>query len=235
MLVDALLAKNSTVNVRGLVLGDACMGTDVICGEKPDRVVGGGPWSSLLFSAGQGCIALATFNAIITACPLPLLQNGPMASATLSCAAAVAQAAVDCPEGAFYNYNYLDQCPPDSFSVVGRTASSRGREWGNKSKPRGADALPPAPVQPSGYPCGVESALTTWITHPRVKRALNVAPNAVHSIFVRHAVSCSRVWSNSGTQAVTLRTPPLLQDNGEGFVYNITVRTWSVGDRKSTR
>ena len=177
MLVDSLLNKRSAINVRGLALGDACMGTEVLCGQRE-----GGPWLSLLFTAGQGCVSLATFNAILELCPLKLLQDGPMSAASPACAAAVARAEVDCPGSAYYSYNYLDQCPPDPFSSASGAVEAR------------AGVTPPAPAQPSGYPCGGDAALKAWITRADTKKALNVAANSAY-------------WSF---------------DNGEGFVYNVT-------------
>ena len=157
MLVSSLLNASdadpaAALNLRGLGLGDACMGTDVLCGPRQ------GPWLPLLFSAGQGCISLATFEAILAQCPMPALKSGPVSALPADCQASIAAAGRECPGNAFYAYNYLDQCPPDPFSA------------------RGGDPAPPA--QPSGYPCGVGGALTKWITNPAVKAALHVAPDA---------------------------------------------------------
>jgi serine carboxypeptidase-like clade 1 len=174
MIVDGLLEKQSPLKIRGLALVDACMGTEVLCGPSQ-----AGPWLDLLFSSGQGCVSLDTFTSILTECPLKTLQEGAAwAVATPACKAAVRRAADDCPSGAFYGYNYLDQCPPDPF----RAASSDGA----------SDV--PVPIEPSGYPCGGDSALKAWITRPDVKSALHIAQNA-------------NFWSF---------------DNGEGFVYNVT-------------
>ena len=162
MLVDSLLSPpKSTLPLRGLALGDACMGTEVLCGPST-----AGPWLSLLFSAGQGCISLQTFNTILTQCPLTLLQDGPISAGTPECQAAIAQAAVDCPRGSFYDYNYLDQCPPDPFSSHRATTV----------------AVDP-PVEPSGYPCGGDAALKAWITLPATKQALHVDAAAQYHSF----------------------------------------------------
>ena len=155
MIVDGLLARGSSVRLRGLALGDACMGNEVLCGP-----VKTGPWLELLFSAGQGCISLATFEAILGACPLKLLQDGPMSAASPACSSAVAAAAYDCPSNAFYGYNYLDQCDQSvPFAAAG-------------------GALPPPPASPSGYPCGGDQALKAWITTPAVKAALHIPADA---------------------------------------------------------
>ncbi len=172
MLASGLLNASTTLNFKGIALGDACMGNQVLCGPGGQR----GPWLSLLFSAGQGCISLPTFEAILAECPMAILKNGPISSAPPACQAAITASGKECPGNAYYGYNYLDQCPPQAFNTL-----------------RASDPVLP-PAQPSGYPCGGEDALTTWITHPLVKKALHVAPNAVFNSF----------------------------DNGEGFVYNVT-------------
>lgn len=172
-LTELLLDAKTTPNLRGLALGDACMGTDVLCG--PSKT---GPWLHLLFIAGQGCVSLSTFNAILEQCPFSLLRDGPITDGSIACQQAVALADVECPSNAYYSYNYLDQCPPDPFDA----APSRGLVG------------PPAPAEPSGYPCGGDGALKTWITLPATKAALHVAPDAQYES----------------------------ADNGNGFVYNVT-------------
>jgi len=174
-LASGLLNESTSLNLKGIALGDACMGTDVICGPGGRR----GPWLDLLFSAGQGCISLTTFEAILAQCPMDVLKNGPMSSAPPACQASVSLAGRECPGDAFYGYNFLDQCPPDPFQNPSPVKA-------------GEDPLPPA--QPSGYPCGGDGALKKWITHPLVKKAINVAPDSAYNSF----------------------------DNGEGFVYNLT-------------
>ena len=157
-LTDALLNAHSPLNLKGIAMIDVCMGTEVLCGPVKE-----GPWHSLLFSAGQGCISLFTFESILALCPMQILVEGPMSSAPPACVAAVAKASVECPSNAYYDYNYLDQCPPSPFRA------------------QGGDV--PVPVQPSGYPCGGVDALMTWISLPAVKAALHVAPNAVFESF----------------------------------------------------
>lgn len=136
------------------------MGTEVLCGGGP-----GGPYFDLLFEFGQGCISYDTWDEIITQCPLPTLKFGPMSSAPASCQAAVAKASRDCPSGSYFGYNYLDQCPPFSFS---------------KKEKKSISALgdPAPPLRPDGYPCGGDQALAEWISRADVKAALNVDPSS---------------------------------------------------------
>jgi len=159
MLVSGLLNASTELNLFGLGLIDTCMGTDVLCGGGYKA----GPWLGLLFNAGQGCISLATFEAILAQCPMEILKTGPISALPADCQALLATADAECPGNAFYGYNYLDQCPPDPFSA-GRSG-------------RGGDT-PPPPAQPSGYPCGGDGALTKWITLPETKAALHIPADA---------------------------------------------------------
>ena len=194
-LTELLLAGGGAPNLRGLALGDACMGTEVLCG--PGR---GGPFPSLLFRAGMACMSLQTTDRIFSECPYELLRDGPMDAATPACRAAVAQADVDCPESSFgaQGYNYLDECPPDPFNNVARGGSSM---------------LPAPPAQPGGYPCGGDGALKTWITDPRVKAALHVAPNAAYhsgGSSRRCVASIGGQWLGSRCLFVSSERRPLL-------------------------
>jgi len=104
MLVQSLLDLKAPVKLRGLMLGDACLGTDVLCGGgNPEK----GPWLSLLFTAGQGCVSLPTFEAVLADCPMQILRYGPMDNAPQDCQAAVARAEQECPGNSYYGYNYL--------------------------------------------------------------------------------------------------------------------------------
>jgi len=168
MIVEGLLAAPPAerLPLRGVGYVDTCMGTEVICGPGP-----GGPWLDLLFSFGQGCISYATFDAMLTECPLNTLKHGPMATAPPACKAAVAKAANDCPSGAYNGYFYLDQCPPFNFnrSSVNATVSA------------GGDPAPP--TRPGGYACGGDQGLKAWIERPDVKAALHVAPDSNFNSF----------------------------------------------------
>ena len=159
MLVDGLLNASTQLNLKGLALGDACMGTEVLCGSGEPQ----GPWLSLLFSAGQGCISLPTFEAILALCPMPLLKTGPISALPEKCQQAIAASNAECPGNAYYAYNYLDQCPPDPFSAAPAVG-----------------ALPGPPAQPSGYPCGGDGALKQWITSPATMAALHIPAGAVY-------------------------------------------------------
>ena len=163
MLVSSLLNASTTLPLKGLVLVDACMGTDVLCGPGGPR----GPWLSLLFDAGHGCVSLPTFEAILAQCPMATLKSGPVSALPQDCQASIATAGRECPGNAYYAYNYLDQCPPDPFSSSDSTS-----------------VLPGPPAQPSGYPCGGDSALKQWITLPATKAALHVQPNATFNVRV---------------------------------------------------
>lgn len=69
MLVDAILNSPSApprlrkLNLKGMALGDACQGTEVLCGSTQI-----GPWLSLLFKAGQSNFLLAINFSFFSSC-----------------------------------------------------------------------------------------------------------------------------------------------------------------------
>jgi serine carboxypeptidase-like clade 1 len=195
MLVDGLLNASTQLNLRGLALGDACMGVDVLCGGgEKDK----GPWLSILFDAGQGCISLPTFEAILALCPMPLLKTGPISALPADCQRAIAASSEECPGNAYYAYNYLDQCPPDPFRAVG--------------------ALPGPPPQPSGYPCGGDGALTQWITSPATKAALHIpADAAYHSADNGNGFVYNLTWASNLPLLRRLQTG---KDGVKVLIYN---------------
>ena len=54
MITQMQLDAKTPLNLKGIALGDVCMGTDVLCGQASNEW--SGPWFGLLFDAGQGCI-----------------------------------------------------------------------------------------------------------------------------------------------------------------------------------
>ena len=167
MITQMLLDAKTPLNLKGIALGDVCMGTDVLCGQASNEW--SGPWFGLLFDAGQGCISLPTFRALIMRCPIELLEHGPMSSAPPACQEAVLAARSECPGNAMFAYNYLDQCPVTVFDQQRAAAGASGD---------GALPQPQPSVNVSGYPCGGDGALKYYVSLPSVKAALNVAPNS---------------------------------------------------------
>jgi hypothetical protein len=203
-LTQMLLDAKTPLNLKGIALGDVCMGTDVLCGAASNAW--SGPWFGLLFAAGQGCISLPTFRALITECPLELLEHGPMANAPPACQEAVEAAHSECPPNAMFAYNYLDQCPVTVFSSASADGSSLPQ--------------PQPSVNVSGYPCGGDGALKYYVSLPEVKAALNVAPNSVFWSFDNGAGFVYNL-----TWASNLPLMRRLQSNADGrgisvLVYN---------------
>lgn len=60
------------LNLKGVALGDACMGSQVMCGEE----TGIGPWFSVLFFYGHGQFSNILFDQIIDVCTLDGLKTG---------------------------------------------------------------------------------------------------------------------------------------------------------------
>jgi hypothetical protein len=220
-IVSMLLDQGTTLNIAGMGLGDACMGTEVMCGPGP-----GGPYLDLLFEFGQGCISYDTWDEIVTQCPLNTLKFGPMSSAPASCQAAVAKAGRDCPSGSYFAYNYLDQCPPFSFS------KSKSE---NEKKRVNALGDPAPPLEPDGYPCGGDLALATWISRADVKAALHVDPSSsFHSFDNGEGFVYNLTWASNFPLLRRLQTGQdgisVLAYNGETdpSISSIKTQNWTV-------
>jgi serine carboxypeptidase-like clade I len=130
----------------GVALGDACLGSDVLCGGAS------GPYPTLMFFYGHGQISTELWNWLLTQCTT-LELNGRTQSATCTAAINKIYSAV----GGYYAYNLVDQCTSDAFSSssVGardkkRSSHSHGRRK-NSANTVGSVGIP-IPEE-NGYWC----------------------------------------------------------------------------------
>ena len=56
--------------LRGFAVGDGCVGSDVLCGQKS------GPWFNIQFFHGHGQVSDKLYTEIITVCGIQQLQRG---------------------------------------------------------------------------------------------------------------------------------------------------------------
>ncbi len=150
-------------------LGDACMGTDVLCGSGGPR----GPWFSLMFLGGHGCISMPTWQAVLSLCPHDRLKDGDLSHVSQACTDALALSNVECDWDMFYAYNYYDKCPGTGIHATAQPLTFTATSFGGD-----VPTLPQG--QPNGYPCGGEDALALWIQTAPVKKAMHVAPTSVY-------------------------------------------------------
>ncbi|CUE71137.1 peptidase, putative [Bodo saltans] len=105
--------------LAGVALGDACLGSDVLCGGAS------GPYPTLLFFYGHGQVSTELWNWLLTQCTTTEL-NGRTQSATCTAAINKIYDAV----GGYYAYNLVDQCTSDAFSSS-RSVSQKERRQKN--------------------------------------------------------------------------------------------------------
>mmetsp|Transcript_13124 Transcript_13124/g.19639 ORF Transcript_13124/g.19639 Transcript_13124/m.19639 type:complete len:484 (+) Transcript_13124:74-1525(+) len=100
LLVEKLIEDNSST-IKGFAVGDACAGTDVLCGSND------APWWDLIFLYGHGQISNQAFDSILNTCGIEALKSRGI---TLSneCAQAISYATATV--GWYYEYNLYDTC-----------------------------------------------------------------------------------------------------------------------------
>lgn len=191
-------ASNISSMLKGIAIGDGCVGTDVLCGAN-----GPGPLSYLEFFGGHGQMSQKLYHQAMTECPADQLLGFGVPVTDPKCKALLSK--MNKQIGPYYAYNLYDACwyqnslnPPHSKGIMGEHSGGHQRSyWGPPTKAvstsrhghgsRRLQAL-------NDYPCGGPQALFEWIETPEVKEALHVDPDA--EFF-------------SG-------------DNGAGLVYNLT-------------
>ena len=137
---------NIKINIKGVALGDACLGTDVLCTGKDLILVG--PYFDLIFLYGHGQLPNSFYTDILTICSIAELKTQTWSPA---CGAKVSEMYEIV--GEFFSYNLESYCPT---SV------------GGKRKRFPSNNLPI-----SGYPCP-GNAMGDWIARSDVRTALNV-------------------------------------------------------------
>ena len=184
------ILQDDTSNVRpllrGMAIGDGCVGTEVLCGPS------NGPFHYLKFMNGHGQFADKLWNGIMAACPMQNLTDGS-SPPTGECKALIGK--VGAQLGGYFAYNLYDTCwyqnsfNPHPHSL--EAALGARRAWGPPPK----DAVERAErehakknnahVRVTGlggaendYPCGGPGALFEWVQTAPVKAALHVAPDA---------------------------------------------------------
>ena len=86
------------LNMKGFAVGDACTGSDVLCG---DNAAGNYPWWTVMFFYGHGQFSTKLFNAIVDECTVAALQSNQALSP--DCQSLLAQMNEEI--GGYYAYN----------------------------------------------------------------------------------------------------------------------------------
>jgi hypothetical protein len=145
------------LKIRGMALGNACMGTDVLCFAPGDY------WWKAVFLRGHAQISDASFSKFDKACG-ESLRRGQASEACVKMSADL-----DRQAGWFYEYDVFSECwyDGDFAPPIAVPEFLRGR-GGRKSR-----------VSIGGKEfCGGDAQLYKWVNLPQVRRALNVPLNA---------------------------------------------------------
>ena len=186
-LAQEVLAHNQgsedPLNMKGFAVGDACTGTQVLCGSD----TGMGPWWDLVFFYGHGQFSSKLWDSIIDECTVDGLKTG----ADLSDACGDLLGQVWLQVGGYYSYNLYDDCiyeddirrrhrrlevyaPKVPFKAV-----SQG--WSPLAAYKADQGPNQAPNQAAlnDYPCGGGGAQNLWAATPRVMEALHVPADSI--------------------------------------------------------
>ena len=174
MLSQAVLAGNDgtsdPLNFKGFAVGDACTGTDVLCGPV------GGPYWSVMFFYGHGQFSNKLYDAIIDTCTVEALKSGVGLSS--KCNTLLAQMSTEV--GGYYDYNLYDDCiyQDDIRRRRKLTVSSSSKALLPLAHVSSA-GLPTVGAAVNDYVCGGGPAQEVWAAQPSVLAALNVPADAV--------------------------------------------------------
>ena len=157
--------------LKGFAVGDACAGTEVLCGSH----TGEGPWWRVVFFYGHGQFSTKLFNALVGECTVAGLQTG----VELSDACATLLAQMDDEIGGYYDYNLYDDCIYEDdirrrqLSLANSSSSSS-----SFSTPSSSSVATNAGGALNDYVCGGGDAQALWANAPAVRTALHVPADA---------------------------------------------------------
>lgn len=153
---ELLLHGPKDLKIKGMALGNACVGTDVLCFADGDY------WWRAVFLRGHAQISDASYEKFDSECG----ENLRKGYATEDCKKKYA--VLEKQAGFFYEYDVYSECYYDGdFSPPTPSPSARALRFMQKSK-RVASTIGGSDF------CGGDVALQKWVDDPKVRRALNV-------------------------------------------------------------
>lgn len=163
---DILNSKSTTKErLKGFAVGDACVGTEVLCGPS-------GPWFHIEFFHGHGQVSDKLYANIMKVCDKMELYHGvknPECVKLLN--------TMDNEIGGYYGYNLYDEC--GALNVLSQSSSWRDVEQGRRQY---WSSVPPVKSGSSGalndYPCGGTGAMLKWLNTTEVQQALHIPSGA---------------------------------------------------------
>jgi serine carboxypeptidase-like clade 1 len=190
-------------HIAGVGLGDACMGTDQICGNTAEA--GPGRWLEWMYGHGQ--YPKEMFLEMQQLCTEQELRWGVVSN---ECDAIVDK--INTAIGGYYVYNLYDDCPSNEFGAVGQLLSRRTHSRPKSQRAFNAKALA-RPLQQQRQPArAVQTA-----DSPAVHMNGYWCPGFVFSQYM----NLSSVRSAIG---VPLDANFFIEDDAVGMPYNLTLR-----------
>ena len=157
-LAQQIIAHNKVeeFNLEGIAVGDACAGTEVLCGGDS----GFGPWWDYLFLYGHGQISNKLYDDLMSFCGIDNLKYNynPPNNKEL-CDDAKGRVSVEA--GGYYTYNLYDDCIYENYFRRVLLASSESVNGAVND-----------------YVCGAGPVQSLWTDEPAVRVALNVQVDA---------------------------------------------------------
>eukprot|EP01013_Petalomonas_cantuscygni_P028034 TRINITY_DN5146_c0_g1_i1.p1 TRINITY_DN5146_c0_g1~~TRINITY_DN5146_c0_g1_i1.p1 ORF type:complete len:574 (-),score=63.37 TRINITY_DN5146_c0_g1_i1:152-1873(-) len=219
--------------VQGIALGDACLGTEVLCGGG-SRI---GPYYFLRWMNGHGQIADTTYDAILAACPLGPLRDGGTLPAACQALVAAAKAEV----GGYYGYALYDECQgrhvfTSAHALASGPVSPAGHAaalsaiWGGSSAEahvlRNSTGSLDVVHGARGVGRNLRSAERGQEGRIAAGRALGASGGLVQATGYPCPGPAMNLWLNLSATRKALHVPTdanfFSQDNGHGFTYHLT-------------
>ncbi|KAJ8612248.1 hypothetical protein CTAYLR_002890 [Chrysophaeum taylorii] len=156
-LVEQILDDDDDdLQLKGFAVGDACAGTDVLCGNLNSP-----RWWDVIFFFGHGQVSNLLFDAIVDTCGLSYLKHGGVPPD--GCDDILDD--MDRAIGGYYEYSLYDAC-------IYEDGLRRRRLHSRAASVNMRGAL-------NDYPCGGGPALDVWVNQSAVRRALHVPVDSV--------------------------------------------------------
>lgn len=179
-LVREILSYGSLTKrkLKGFTIVDGCVGTDVLCSltHGPDRT-GPGPYYHIKFLGGHHQISSKLYDQIMDECPRDQLIGYGTKLTDKNCINLITKASKQL--GGMFAYSLYDTCWYENGLMAnsGRNPAilNSGRNYWGPPTQEDAYLLTGAL---NDYHCGGGKVVDKWLTHPKVKKTLNVEPDA---------------------------------------------------------
>ena len=159
----------SKVALRGFAVGDACVGTDVLCGDSM------GPYFNVEFLGGHHQFSRELYHEIFDTCGATALKTGKGMST--ACQALLRE--MNTQVGGYYVYSLYDDCTyTNPFSLAHKRLDRYGAAPGYTRWSGGEDQRGSQGGALNDYACGTAGSLFKWVDLAAVRSALHVSADS---------------------------------------------------------